>query len=178
MVLARSGLLAATLLVLQSTLSIAAPVLDKAIHALEKRIACHTNEIAITSGCFFSHFMKNSTLGVDQGECPTLACCVLPLYTNATKCSRSEHLTCSYGVPNSKRKCAAVDCSKAPGTCLSPDAKQCLPCTDPNVVTCNSTTTLTCLSGYTLSLYNTCFHPIGQERQIVFYAHQRCIPYT
>ncbi|SCZ96484.1 BZ3500_MvSof-1268-A1-R1_Chr8-2g10224 [Microbotryum saponariae] len=155
MVLARSGLLAATLLVLQSTLSIAAPVLDKAIHALEKRIACHTNEIAISG---------------------TLACCVLPLYTNATKCSRSEHLTCSYGVPNSKRKCAAVDCSKTPGTCLSPDAKQCLPCTDPNVVTCNSTTTLTCLSGYTL--YNTCFHPIGQERQIVFYAHQRCIPYT
>ncbi|SGY32208.1 BQ5605_C002g01333 [Microbotryum silenes-dioicae] len=148
MVLARSGLLAATLLVLQSTLTIAAPVLGQAIHSLEKPLACHTNEIAISG---------------------TLACRVLPLHTNATKCSRSEHLTCSYGVPNSKR-------NKTPGTCLSPDAKQCLPCTDPNAVTCNSTTTLTCLSGYTL--YNICFHPIGQERQIVFYAHQRRIPYT
>ncbi|SGY41661.1 BQ5605_C003g02539 [Microbotryum silenes-dioicae] len=68
-----------------------------ATHELEKRIACHTNEIAIT-----------------------------------------------------------VDCSKTPGTYLSPDAKQCLPCTDPNAVTCNSTTTLTCLTGYTL-YNNTCY---------------------
>ncbi|SGY41504.1 BQ5605_C003g02521 [Microbotryum silenes-dioicae] len=43
----RSGVVTATLLVLQSTLSIAAPWSKNAVHDLEKRITCHTNEISI-----------------------------------------------------------------------------------------------------------------------------------
>ncbi|SGY41514.1 BQ5605_C003g02522 [Microbotryum silenes-dioicae] len=124
MFFARSGVIAATLLVLQSTLSIAAPALE-----LEKRITCNANEIAKNNACV---------------SCASI-------YTNATTCSRSEPLTCSYGVPNSARKCAAVDCSKTPATYLSTNAKQCIACADANALTCNSTTTLSCQANYTLS---------------------------
>ncbi|SCZ95710.1 BZ3500_MvSof-1268-A1-R1_Chr8-1g09745 [Microbotryum saponariae] len=125
----RSGVVAATLLVLQSTLSIAAPWAKNAVHDLEKRITCHTNEVSINNACV---------------SCASL-------YKNATTCTRSVPLTCSYGVVDSARKCAAVDCSKTSGTYLSTDAKQCLPCTDPNALTCNSTTPFTCQANYTLS---------------------------
>ncbi|SCZ95746.1 BZ3500_MvSof-1268-A1-R1_Chr8-1g09770 [Microbotryum saponariae] len=143
MFFARSGVVAATLLVLQSTLSIAAPLSDKAVHELEKRISCHTNEIAKNNACV---------------SCASL-------YTNATTCSRSAPLTCSYGEVNSKRQCAAVDCSKSPATYLSADGKQCLPCNDPNALTCTSTTTLSCNTDYTLLPNNTCVYgtPYGQN---------------
>ncbi|KDE03988.1 hypothetical protein MVLG_05557 [Microbotryum lychnidis-dioicae p1A1 Lamole] len=127
MFFARSGVVAATLLVLQSTLSIAAPLSDKAVHELEKLISCHTNEIAKNNAC--------------------VSC--VSLYTNATTCSRSAPLTCSYGEVNSKRLA---------------DGKQCLPCNDPNALTCTSTTTLSCNTDYTLLFNNTCVYgtPYGQ----------------
>ncbi|SCZ95791.1 BZ3500_MvSof-1268-A1-R1_Chr8-1g09800 [Microbotryum saponariae] len=136
MIFARSGIVAATLLIVQSTFSIAAPLSDNTVHGLEKRISCHTNEIAENNACV---------------SCASL-------YPNATTCSRSEPLTCSYGVPNSKRKCAAVDCTKTPGTYLSTDAKQCLACNDTHALTCNSTTTLSCQANYTLYPFdNVCY---------------------
>ncbi|SGY40986.1 BQ5605_C003g02456 [Microbotryum silenes-dioicae] len=115
---ARSDIVATTLLIVQSTFSIAAPLSDKTAHGLEKLISCHTNEIA-QNNAFVS--------------CASL-------YPNATTCSR-EPLTCS---------CAAVDCTKTPGTYLSTDAKRCLACNDTHALTCNSTTTLSCQANYTL----------------------------
>ncbi|KDE04001.1 hypothetical protein MVLG_05570 [Microbotryum lychnidis-dioicae p1A1 Lamole] len=138
---ARSGVIAATLLVLQSTRSIAAPLSDNAVHGLEKRITCHTNEIAVDNACV---------------SCASL-------YTNASTCSRSVPLTCTYGVVNSARKCAAVNCTAEPGTYLSADGKQCADCADPNALTCTNTTTLTCAQDYTL-VANECIYgtPYGQ----------------
>ncbi|SCV66931.1 BQ2448_5577 [Microbotryum intermedium] len=135
MFFARSGLVAATLLILQSTLSIAAPLSPNAVHELEKRITCQATEVAINNACV---------------SCASL-------YKNASTCTRSVPLTCSYGVVNSVRKCAAVDCTSTPGTYLSTDGKQCLDCQDPNALTCNSTTTFTCQTNYTLA-YNECIY--------------------
>ncbi|SCV66920.1 BQ2448_5566 [Microbotryum intermedium] len=136
MFFARSGLVAATLLILQSTLSIAAPLSPNAVHELEKRITCQATEVAINNACV---------------SCASL-------YKNASTCTRSVPLTCSYGVVNSVRKCAAVDCTSTPGTYLSTDGKQCLACNDPNALTCNSTTTFTCQTNYTLLSNNTCVY--------------------
>ncbi|SCV70328.1 BQ2448_1722 [Microbotryum intermedium] len=135
MFFARSSVVAATLLILQSTLSIAAPLSDNAVHELEKRITCHTNEVPINNTCV---------------SCTSL-------YTNASTCTRSVPVTCSYGVVNSARKCAAVDCTKTPGTYLSTDGKQCLDCQDPYALTCNSTTTFTCKANFTFA-YNQCIY--------------------
>ncbi|SCV66908.1 BQ2448_5554 [Microbotryum intermedium] len=142
MFFARSGVVAATLLILQSTLSIAAPLSANAVHELEKRITCQATEVTINNACV---------------SCASL-------YKNASTCTRSVPLTCSYGVVNSVRKCAAVDCTSTPGTYLSTDGKQCLDCQDPNALTCNSTTTLTCQPNYTLLPNNTCVYgvPYGQ----------------
>ncbi|SGY41246.1 BQ5605_C003g02487 [Microbotryum silenes-dioicae] len=182
MFFARSGVVAATLLVLQSTLSIAAPLSDKAVHELEKRISCHTNEIAK------SESGTSSTTSTPAGRPPISTCCLrclvveprpyccssadnacvscVSLYTNATTCSRSAPLTCSYGEVNSKRLPATYLSAdgKSPSCCAYKIAstyflcKQCLPCNDPNALTCTSTTTLSCNTDYTLLFNNTCVY--------------------
>ncbi|SCV66907.1 BQ2448_5553 [Microbotryum intermedium] len=141
MFFARSGVVAATLLVFQATLSIAAPLSDNTVHQLEKRITCQATEVAINNACV---------------SCASL-------YKNASTCTRSVPLTCSYGVVNSVRKCAAVNCTSTPGTYLSADGKQCLDCADPNALTCTNTTTTTCAPNYTL-VDNECIYgfPYGK----------------
>ncbi|SCV66955.1 BQ2448_5601 [Microbotryum intermedium] len=135
MFFARSGIVAATLLILQSTLSIAAPLSGNGVHELEKRITCQATEVPINNACV---------------SCASL-------YKNASTCTRSVPVTCSYGVVNSVRKCAAVNCTSTPGTYLSTDGKQCLDCQDPNALTCNSTATITCKANYTFA-YNKCYY--------------------
>ncbi|SCV73850.1 BQ2448_6280 [Microbotryum intermedium] len=140
----RSDVVAATLLILQSTFSIAAPLSGNAGHQLEKRITCQTTEVPINNACV---------------SCASL-------YKNASTCTRSVPLTCSYGVVNSARKCAAIDCPDTATTYLSPNGKQCLSyCTDPNALTCNIITgAIICKSNYTFA-YNRCFQPLLAKDQ-------------
>ncbi|SGY18013.1 BQ5605_C015g07953 [Microbotryum silenes-dioicae] len=87
MFFARSGVVAASLLVLRSTLSMAAPLSEKPIHELEKRISCHTTEVPINNACV---------------SCASL-------HKNATTCTYGvvnpgPEYQINYGVVNSGRK--------------------------------------------------------------------------
>ncbi|SGY61286.1 BQ5605_C007g04544 [Microbotryum silenes-dioicae] len=166
MLFPRNGVVAATLLVLQSTLSIAAPLWDSAVHELEKRITCHTDEISVTrsrgpistSIPHYLLFLMASVFILDPLNhqiclAPTKRLRLFIIGTRLTFDILADNacpLTCSYGVVNSSRKCAAVDCTKTPGTYRSTDAKECLNCDDSNALTCNSTSTITCKAGFTL----------------------------
>ncbi|SCV66909.1 BQ2448_5555 [Microbotryum intermedium] len=106
---ARSSVADATLFILQWTFLIAGPLSHNAVHKLEKRITCQATEVAINNACVTG----------------------ASFYTNASTCTRSVPLACTYGIVT-VRKCAAVNCTALPGMYLSTDAKECSPCTDLN----------------------------------------------
>ncbi|SCZ94688.1 BZ3500_MvSof-1268-A1-R1_Chr12-3g04046 [Microbotryum saponariae] len=125
--------------------------MQDAVHELEKRITCHDNEVAITHDDHrWSANIILTSFGTPSLTADNACVSCASLYKNASTCTRSAPLTCTYGAVNSTRNCAPVDCTKLPGTYRTDDAKQCLACPDaPNgALTCNSTATFSCLPGY------------------------------
>ncbi|SCV67722.1 BQ2448_5333 [Microbotryum intermedium] len=170
MLFARSGIVASTLLIVQSSFSIATHLSDKAVHELGKRITCGIPRSASVTRNLIPPPWPPYSLTAAPSQSPPHNACVscASLYKNTSTCTRSVPVTCSYGAVNSARKCAAVNCTGVAGTYLSDDASECLSCNDLKALTFSDIgMTISCKANYTL-WRNKCQYGVPYG---VFYGH-------